>query len=256
MKAESINCSICELRCRIAEGHTGACGLYEVKENRIVERFADHYLVACPISIETMPIPHFYPGAKFLQISTTGSNFNCPGCISTVLVQEMFPDSSALQHLTAEQIIAKACEAQCVGIVFLMNDPMAAFPRYLKIAQMAHAAGLKMGCSSNGYFTPEALNQLLPYFANHPPAGHAFSSFLECRLATGTVHSGSGTLLSVPATNPGACLPLQYTWNKSLADLLPPMRLPCPPPRILRSHGGKGLQSQWSRAACGSMPAM
>ena len=125
---DQVNCSICELRCRLTQGRTGVCGLYEVKDNRIVERFADHYLVACPISIETMPILHFYPGAKFLQISTTGCNFNCPGCISTVLVREMFPDSRALQHLTAEQIIVKARDEQCVGIVFLMNDPLAAFP--------------------------------------------------------------------------------------------------------------------------------
>ena len=126
-----LDCSICELRCRLTEGRQGACGLYELQENRIVERFADRYLVACPISIETAPILHFYPGAKFLQITTTGCNFNCPGCISTVLVREMFPDSRALQHLTVEQIVAKAFETRCEGIVFLMNDPLV-MPRILR----------------------------------------------------------------------------------------------------------------------------
>ena len=179
---DPVNCSICELRCRLTRGRAGVCGLYEVKDNRIVERFADHYLVACPISIETMPILHFYPGAKFLQISTTGCNFNCPGCISTVLVREMLPDSRALQHLTAEQIIVKARDEQCVGIVFLMNDPLAAFPRFLKISQMAHAEGLKMGCSSNGYFTSDALNQLLPHldFINIGMKGFSDDAYKAC----------------------------------------------------------------------------
>ncbi|MBI5591733.1 MAG: radical SAM protein [Deltaproteobacteria bacterium] len=179
---DHLNCNICELRCRLTEGHSGACGLYELQENRIVERFADRYLVACPISIETAPILHFYPGTKFLQITTTGCNFNCPGCISTVLVREMFPDSRALQRLTVEQIIAKAFETRCEGIVFLMNDPLAAFPGFLKIAKLAREKGLKVGCSSNAYFTPEALSQLLPYldFINIGMKGFSDKAYHAC----------------------------------------------------------------------------
>jgi pyruvate formate lyase activating enzyme len=100
---DHLNCNICELRCQLTEGGSGVCGLYELQENRIVERFADRYPVACPISIETAPVLHFYPGTKFLQITTTGCNFNCPGCISTTLVREMFPDSRALQRLSVSK---------------------------------------------------------------------------------------------------------------------------------------------------------
>ena len=179
---DTLNCSICELRCLLGEGRTGACGLYELKENHIVERFADHYLVACPISIETMPVLHFHPGAKFFQITTTGCNFNCPGCISTVLVREMFSDSRALQQLSAEQIITKAFENQCEGIVFLMNDPLAAFPGFLKIAKLAHARGLMAGCSTNAYFTTEALTQLLPCldFINVGMKGFTDKAYQAC----------------------------------------------------------------------------
>lgn len=92
---DHLNCLICELRFRLAEGRRGVCGLYESSDDRIVERFADHFLVTCPISIETMPVLHFQPGTKFFQITTTGCNFNCPGCISTVLVREMVPGSLA-----------------------------------------------------------------------------------------------------------------------------------------------------------------
>lgn len=110
-----MNCSICELRCRISEGRTGVCGLYELKENQIVERFADRYLVACPISIETMPILHFHPGAKFFQISTTGCNFNCPGCISTVLVREMFHDTRSFNILPRSRSSTKPVKTGARG---------------------------------------------------------------------------------------------------------------------------------------------
>jgi pyruvate formate lyase activating enzyme len=177
-----IECSICERRCRISRGRPGACGLYEVRQGRVVERFADHYLAVCPISIETMPVLHFYPGTKFLQITTTGCNFNCPGCISTVLVRELFPESRALYHFTVEQIVARALKDQCAGIVFLMNDPLAAFPRFLEIAGQARLKGLKMGCSSNAYFTSEALQDLIPLldFINVGMKGFSDKAYQAC----------------------------------------------------------------------------
>ncbi|MGD9505726.1 MAG: radical SAM protein [Syntrophobacteraceae bacterium] len=177
-----MQCSICELRCRVAEGRAGSCGLYELRDGRVAERFADHYLVACPISIETMPILHFHPGTKFLQITTTGCNFNCPGCISTVLVREMDSESPALQHLSAEQVVSRAFESQCSGIVFLMNDPIAAFPTFLKVAKLARERGLKVGCASNAYFTPEALAELAPCldFINIGMKGFTDSAYRNC----------------------------------------------------------------------------
>jgi pyruvate formate lyase activating enzyme len=176
------NCTICELRCRLGQGRPGACGLYELNDGRIVERYPDHFLVACPISIETMPMLHFQPGAKFLQITTTGCNFSCPGCISTVLVREMTPDSRALKHLSADQVIAMAVETGCQGIVFLMNDPLAALRRFVRIAELAHARGLAVGCSSNTYFTPESLTQLLPCldFINIGMKGFSDAAYRAC----------------------------------------------------------------------------
>ena len=178
----STNCVICERRCRLDQGLPGACGLYELKNGSIMERYPDQFLVACPISIETMPILHFQPGTKFLQISTTGCNFNCPGCISTVLVREMAPDSGALKRLSAEQVIALADKNECRGIVFLMNDPLAAFYRFLRIAELARARGLKVGCSSNAYFTPESLPQLLPFldFINVGMKGFSDAAYQAC----------------------------------------------------------------------------
>lgn len=156
-----MKCNICERGCIITEGKTGICGLYENRERQIVERFPDQYLVACPISIETMPILHFYPGGKFLQISTVGCNFACPGCISTVIVKEMEAGSKALVKLAPEEVVAKALANQCLGIAFLMNDPLVSFPTFVKVARLAKEQGLLVGCSSNAYFTETALDALL-----------------------------------------------------------------------------------------------
>nr|WP_320051221.1 radical SAM protein [uncultured Desulfuromonas sp.] len=179
-------CPVCEHRCRLTEGESGRCQLYKVCDGQLVERQPDHYLVACPISIETMPMLHFQPGAKFLQLTTTGCNFDCPGCISTVLVKEMKSDSAALENLSPQMVIDRALDHNCEGIVFLMNDPLAAFPSFLSVARLAFQSGLSVGCSSNGYFSTAALEQLLPYldFINFGMKGFSDAAYQACGGAT------------------------------------------------------------------------
>lgn len=156
-------CPICERRCSVEERDIGACERYQCQNNTMIERFSNLYLVVAPISAETMPVLHFHPRAKFLQISTTGCNFDCLGCISTVVAKEMDVQSPALKKLSPMQIINKALEQKCDGIAFLMNDPLASFYSFLEICTLAKEHGLLTGCSTNGYFTPESLDLLSPH---------------------------------------------------------------------------------------------
>lgn len=156
-------CPICERRCRVEDNGIGACGRYQCQNETMIERFPNSYLVVAPISAETMPVLHFHPRAKFLQISTTGCNFDCLGCISTVVAKEMNVQSPALKALSPMQIITKALEQKCDGIAFLMNDPLASFYTFLEICTLAKKHGLLTGCSTNGYFTQESLALLAPH---------------------------------------------------------------------------------------------
>ncbi|MFW5488260.1 MAG: radical SAM protein [Desulfovibrio sp.] len=158
----TLQCPICENSCLIAPGRQGRCGRYENRQGRVVEAHPHRYLMACPIRIETMPILHFHPGARFLQVSTVGCNFNCPGCISAVIVREMDPQSQALRHHTPEEIVTMAEREGCRGIAFLMNDPLAAFDTFMEVATLAKSKGLLVGCSSNGYFSEQSIRRLIP----------------------------------------------------------------------------------------------
>jgi len=156
--------------------------MYENSGGDIVELYPHRYLISCPISIETMPMVHFYPGGKFLQISTAGCNFNCPGCVSTVIVKEMKPGSTALKPLSPGQIIDLARENKCLGIAFLINDPLASFLSFLEVAKEAKKAGLLVGCSSNTYFTETSLQKIIPYldFINIGIKGLADEAYRNC----------------------------------------------------------------------------
>ena len=158
-----MQCDICAIGCEVSAGEQGICGKYSLQNGSMVEIYPDRYLLTCPISIETMPMLHFYPGGKFLQISTTGCNFDCPGCVSTVLVKGINHDSTILRHLSPQQIVAEAQAHDCLGIAFLMNDPLASFQTFLRVAQCAREHNLLVGCSSNGYFSQTALQKIIPY---------------------------------------------------------------------------------------------
>jgi len=175
-------CHICERGCNIPEDKTGACKMYSNRGGEITELFPNRYLITVPISIETMPLLHFYPRGKFLQISTAGCNFDCTGCISTVIVREMAPDSKILRKLSPEEVVNKAIESDCIGIAFLMNDPLASLPTFVKVARTAKKHGLLVGCSSNTYFTETSLDEITRYldFINVGVKGLSERAYLEC----------------------------------------------------------------------------
>ncbi len=158
-----MKCSYCELNCTITEGSTGVCHCYTNTSEAIVERFPGTYLVEYPISIETVPLLHFYPQGKFLQVSTIGCNFSCPGCVSEILtgmVDELWP---AMKRRSPDEVVAHALAEHCIGIVFCLNEPAVAYPTFQALAKAAHEQGLLVGCSTNGYFTANALAGLLPF---------------------------------------------------------------------------------------------
>ena len=177
-----MKCNICENVCSIQAGHSGKCGLYINKGESITERFPNQYLIISPITIETMPMLHFQPRGKFLQITTVGCNLDCPGCISTVIVKEMDPALINLLVREPHEIVQEALRNDCLGICFLMNDPLASWPSFVKVAKEASEKGLFVGCSSNSYFTESSLEQILPYlnFINVGVKGFSDQIYQEC----------------------------------------------------------------------------
>lgn len=177
-----MKCYVCENSCFIPEGTAGKCGLYLNQGEKIVERYPNKYLIISPITIETMPMVHFHPQRKFLQISTVGCNLNCPGCISTVIAREMDPGQFQLLEKKPKDIIRQAIDERCLGISFLMNDPLASWPTFVALAKKAKENGLLVGCSSNALFTESSLAQILPYlgFINVGIKGFSEQTYHRC----------------------------------------------------------------------------
>lgn len=158
-----MKCAICERRCNIVPGAIGACGMYVNEENSIRERYPDRYLAAVDTAIESMPLLHYHPRGKFLQLCTVGCNFSCKGCVSEILTDHCCALEGSFQSMTAEQLVHKARRENCLGIMFCFNEPTVSYYSFLRLASMAKTQGLLVGCSTNGYMTKLVLNALLPF---------------------------------------------------------------------------------------------
>ena len=174
-----MHCNVCEIRCEINEHSRGRCGTYACASGTIVQNPDIGYLGAYPVSIETIPFLHYYPSGKFLQVFSTGCNFQCSGCVARALASGK---PLNLSFFSPSQIMKKALQQDCVGIVSTLNEPAANYYLFRDLAVQAKENGLLTGCSTNCYFTGETLEEFgqLVDFVNVGIKGYSDGSYTTC----------------------------------------------------------------------------
>ncbi len=174
-----MKCNICEIGCNIDKYSRGRCGTYVCAGETIAQYPGMGYLGADPISIETVPLLHFYPSGKFLQIFSTGCNFQCSGCMTRMLASSRPLNRPSLNP---SQIVQRALQQECLGIVSTLNEPVANYYLFRDLAVQAKEKGLLVGCSTNCYFTNETLEELgqLLDFVNVGIKGYSDRSYITC----------------------------------------------------------------------------
>lgn len=177
-----MRCDICEINCDIKDGGIGGCGMYVRTGEEIKERYPGRYLAAVDTAIESMPMVHYHPRGRFLQVCTVGCNFKCHGCVSEILTDHFSAIEGAFQEMTPEQVIQSALAEECIGVMFCFNEPTVSYFTFRELARMARQKGLFVGCSTNGYMTQSALEGLIPCldFVNVGLKGSSQKAYLGC----------------------------------------------------------------------------
>lgn len=174
-----MQCNVCEFGCEINEYGRGRCGTYACTGDSIVQDPDMGYMGAYPVSIETIPLLHYYPSCKFLQVFSTGCNFQCSGCVARLLASGK---SLSRSSLTPSQVVEKALQQECLGVVSTLNEPAANYYLFRDLAVQAKEKGLFAGCSTNCYFTGETLEEFgqLVDFVNVGIKGYSDRSYIAC----------------------------------------------------------------------------
>jgi len=161
---EAVRCRVCAHGCRVAPGALGRCG---VRGNDGGTFYSTVYglLVARDVDpIEKKPLFHFHPGSRAYSISTVGCNFTCRNCQNHFISQYPHEHGGRVAGDAAEpgEIVEDAVRRGCRSIAYTYTEPTIALEFYLEVMRQAKDAGLANVWVSNGYFTREAADAIVP----------------------------------------------------------------------------------------------
>lgn len=161
-----MRCDFCEWRCELGAETYGRCRMYYADGPTVRERFPGMWSSYAVAGIESIPFYHAYPGSRCLSVGTGSCNFNCKYCSNAFIAKK---DPAVMQEsmfrFSAERLVGMAGKLGCRTIVFSVNEPTVSIPTLRELAGEAVAAGIPMGCLTNGYTTPEATEQLAAIFS-------------------------------------------------------------------------------------------
>jgi len=157
---EAVKCKLCARKCLVPEDKLGFCGVRRNVHGRLESLV---YGKACSINLDPItkkPLAHFHPGSVVLSLSTVGCNFRCRFCDNWVISQKK---EVVGREFPPEDVVNAAKENECQGISYTYTEPTVFFEYALDTAKLARKEGLFNTFVTNGYMTPEAVNELTPF---------------------------------------------------------------------------------------------
>ena len=158
-----VKCNLCHRRCIIAPGKYGVCG---VRKNIDGKLYTIVYGLLTAVNldpIEKKPLMHYMPTSQVLSISTVGCNFFCQFCQNWEISQSRLEKGLYGRQFTPEEVVRIALEVGADGVTYTYNEPTIFYEFMKDTAILAKREGLFNTMVTNGYMTPEAVDDLGSY---------------------------------------------------------------------------------------------
>lgn len=153
----AVQCSLCPCLCPISPSRHGQCGIRLNRNGKLYSMTYGRVSTEEIISIESLPLYHFYPGSKFLLIGTMGCTFHCPFCNTWRVSQS----GTRTRLVPPEDLVKLAQEQGAAGVAFGVNEPTVYFEYIMDAAPLLRQAGLLTAIATNGFISQEALFELI-----------------------------------------------------------------------------------------------
>ena len=162
----SVRCVACAHRCVLRPSRIGICGVRQNRGGWLYTLAYGQIVAAKAEPIEKKPFYHFMPGSYAYSIGTQGCNFHCAFCQNWEMSQAhregLVPES---RNVTPEEVVEEAVAAGARSIAYTYVEPTVFIDFALDSMARAGAAGLHNVFVTNGYETPEAIEQIAPHLA-------------------------------------------------------------------------------------------
>jgi pyruvate formate lyase activating enzyme len=160
-----VKCNLCNHRCTIKDGNYGICGVRQNSDGSLYTLVYDKIIASHIDPIEKKPLFQFYPGSTAYSIATVGCNFKCKHCQNADISQLPMERKGHVvgEKMGPEEMAEAARRSGCQSIAYTYTEPTVFFELAYETAQKAHDKGIKNIFVSNGYMTPEALEEISPH---------------------------------------------------------------------------------------------
>lgn len=157
-----LRCDFCYHYCLLEDGQVGRCQVRKNQGGRLVTlNYGD--LVALAVDpVEKKPLYHYMPGSKTLSLAMAGCNLGCSFCQNYTISQGPFPASMSSRYTESEEVVHLALDSGCPSVSFTYSEPLVWQDYVIDVARKAKKAGLKTIMVSNGTFSEESLERLIP----------------------------------------------------------------------------------------------
>ena len=154
---DRIVCLLCRHYCKLKEGQTGICGVNANRNGRLANLVYGRPAAMHIDPVEKKPLYHFLPGSAVFSLGTVGCNFRCPFCQNWRISQS---HEVAGEEVSPGTIVQAARQRGCEAIAYTYNEPTVFYPYARDIGVIAKEAGLKNIFVTNGYESPEVIEDM------------------------------------------------------------------------------------------------
>ncbi len=155
---EKITCLLCRHYCQLKEGQIGVCGVNQNVNGELKTLVYGHPVALNVDPVEKKPLYHLLPGTSVLSFGTVGCNFKCPFCQNWDISQEKHINKSI--EVSPQKMVELALENGSKSIAYTYNEPTIFYPYAKDIGVIAKEKGLKNIFVSNGFETPEIIQDM------------------------------------------------------------------------------------------------
>lgn len=163
LKNQQVHCRLCSHFCVIDPGDRGRCGVRVNQDGQLFTLVYDRAAAINIDPIEKKPLYHFLPGTSSLSLGTMGCNLGCSFCQNYSLSQPPRQGKAVQGHpVTPELLVQTALDADCRSISYTYSEPTVFFELMQDTARLAKEKGLANVMVSNGFMSPQCLEELAP----------------------------------------------------------------------------------------------
>ncbi len=159
---ESVTCIYCPHHCRLTPENTGFCRARTIISGESRPVNYGRITSICLDPIEKKPLHHFYPGSRILSVGSYGCNLRCPFCQNHEISQTGSFPSYDISPERLLEIARDEKENGSIGVAFTYNEPLIAWEYVRDSAGLLKENGQKTVLVTNGCFTDEVIDNILP----------------------------------------------------------------------------------------------